>query len=114
MRTIPQKLFLTGLLINISFFLICAQVDVSFDVDTDQGCAPLTVQFENTSTIDTNGVDFTWNIQGLFDTTAWEISYTFNQPGNYWINLDANDINGYIGSYNMEIEVWGSNCNQHV
>jgi gliding motility-associated-like protein len=56
---------------------------VTFLANQLSGCAPLNVQFENTSGIQTGAI---WNIEGTtFNST--NLNYTFTQPGCYDVSL---------------------------
>ena len=56
---------------------------VTFLANQLSGCAPLNVQFENTSGIQTGAI---WNIEGtLFNSP--NLNYTFTQPGCYDVSL---------------------------
>ena len=89
-----------------TFFSINAQI--SFTADVTSGCAPLTVNFTNTSS-NPNAVSYQW----YFGTGNWfngtNETHTFLSAGNYWAHLDAYDSNGgYLGNYEIEIQVSGA------
>ncbi|MES2733984.1 MAG: gliding motility-associated C-terminal domain-containing protein [Bacteroidota bacterium] len=73
-----------------------AVVKASFDMydkngskDMTIGCTPFTVLFENTSL---GGGVYEWNFGGLATSTAaGQVSYTFDQPGEYVIKLKAHN-----------------------
>lgn len=56
-----------------------------------QGCAPLTVEFTNTSW---QGLTYQWNFGDGGTSTADSPTYTYNQPGTYSVSLTAIGING--------------------
>jgi len=57
------------------------------------GCAPFTVDFENTST----GVDYVWDFDdGSPTTTTFEPSHTFTDPGVYVVMLVAHDATACV------------------
>ena len=101
-----QNFLLSALLSIFTFITINAQV--SFTADVTSGCAPLTVNFTNT-TSDPNAVSYQW----YFGTGNWfngtNETHTFLSAGNYWAHLDAYDSNGgYLGNYEIEIQVSGA------
>ena len=102
-----KKHYILSTLLSIfTFFSINAQI--SFTADVTSGCAPLTVNFTNT-TSDPNAVSYQW----YFGTGNWfngtNETQTFLSAGNYWAHLEAYDGNGgYLGNYEIEIQVSGS------
>ncbi|MBI4647607.1 MAG: PKD domain-containing protein [Bacteroidia bacterium] len=105
-----MKKFIT---ISVFFWVVGIYVkaqNVSFTADINYGCAPLTVHFINTSTIDTAGVSFCWYFN---DGTDWVIKYspfhTFETAGYYWVYMQARDsLWNFLGEYSYEIFVQGS------
>jgi len=82
---------------------------INWEADFYDGCAPLTVEFTNTST-DTAGVTFIWNYgDGSLADTTFETTHTFTSSGSHWVNLKAYDnLWNYIGEYSSNINAWGS------
>lgn len=106
-----KNLYLIFILIFINCFNTKSQ-SVSFIADTEQGCAPLNVNFTNTSNIDTNGVSFYWLVQDYYQSswfvidTGYNSSYTFLQDGYYIVYMEAYTSNmEHLGGYNEIIEV---------
>ena len=62
------------------------ELNASFDFDASSGCAPLTVNFTNTSQGSSSFCEWTLG-NGDTITDCGDISYTFNQPGCYDISL---------------------------
>lgn len=55
------------------------------------GCAPFTVQFNNTST---NAVNYTWDFgDGTAQATTYSPQHTFQNPGTYHVRLVADNSN---------------------
>lgn len=86
-------------------FLVSAQ-DVSFTVDVDAGCAPLTVTFTNTSTV---GVTYGWLFEGSNAVIGFDAVHTFNTPGDYTVLMIALDSAGQvIDMFDRPIKVDGT------
>ena len=101
-----KKYSLFSLLFSLALFL-STNAQISFTADVTSGCAPLTVNFTNTSS-NPNAVSYQW----YFGTGNWfngtNETQTFLSAGNYWAHLDAYDSNGgYLGNYEIEIQVSG-------
>ncbi len=81
---------------------------VSFDVDTNVGCTPLTVMFTNTTTFG-NATSYTWQWgDGTPDYSGTDTAHVFSIGGWYTVYLNAYDFVGtFLGSYNMGIQVIG-------
>jgi len=77
---------ISGLILTVCRDIAVAQV--SFTVDVDQGCAPLTVNFTNTSSI---GDPYYWWCFGdgspCNQKAVGDTSHTYLQPGQYWVWL---------------------------
>lgn len=76
---------------NAAFKFDIDNLEVAFDVfrgtekDVVEGCAPLTLRFANRSA---GGKTYEWDLGGLAkSTTAGEVTYTFDRPGEYVIRL---------------------------
>ncbi|UKN00747.1 PKD domain-containing protein [Paracrocinitomix mangrovi] len=97
-----KKLF-TLLTLMMTLLAFNASAQVSFTASQTSGCAPLTVNFINTST---QGDDFWWYIDGnSFNQT--NVQYTFTNGGYQTVYLDAYSGGSFIGSYNVNIDVFG-------
>ncbi len=57
-----------------------------FDVESNQGCAPYTVQFTNQSV---NATEFLWDFGDGNTSTVFEPTHTFANPGVYTVRLRA-------------------------
>ena len=103
-----KKLLLISLF-AFSVFLSKSQ-NVSFSVDVSNGCAPKTVNFTNTSTIDTSGVKFYWQIgNNSSPIESFEISQTFQYSGSYYCYMEArNSFGNFISSYSLYINLDGN------
>jgi gliding motility-associated-like protein len=76
---------------NIGVFKFDFQIRLAvadFSADVIQGCAPLTVQFNNNSS---NTSTFNWDFAGLQTSTDPNPVFTFSQPGTYLVKLIASD-----------------------
>ncbi|MBU0488209.1 MAG: PKD domain-containing protein [Bacteroidetes bacterium] len=95
---------ITGILMTLG---ISAQ-NVSFDTDVSNGCSPLTVNCENTSSIDTTKVTFNWFVNGQYVYTGWELQYIFDFANYYQIRLEARDsLSNGIGEDYRYVSVSG-------
>ncbi len=65
-----------------------------FEADVLEGCAPLTVEFTNTSSGDPG--TFAWSFPGGLPASSTEVNpvVTYNQPGNYAVSLTATNAFG--------------------
>jgi gliding motility-associated-like protein len=72
---------------------------VTFIPDVTEGCAPLTVNFTN-STL--NGVDCNWSFgDGSFSNDCGNVTNTFDAAGCYDITLTVLDANGCTGTLSL-------------
>jgi PKD repeat protein len=78
---------------NAAFKFDIDKLKASFDAyegpkkDVTSGCAPLTLNFLNTSE---GGKTYTWDVGGnTFSRDAMQANYTFNTPGEYRVTLRA-------------------------
>jgi len=85
-----------------------AFAQISFTTDVTQGCAPLTVNFTNTST---TGYYFYWSYGDGTNYFGTDTSHTFTGQGyNYGVSLYAYDANwNYIGNTYQYITTLGTN-----
>jgi PKD repeat protein len=78
----------------------------SFQASTIEGCIPLTIQFESTST----GIvdNFLWTFEGGNPATSTEAnpSVTFDQPGNLEVSLEVSNDAGANQIIQTAIEVY--------
>ncbi len=76
--------------------------------DVREGCAPLTVNFLETTTFsDDEVVAWEWDFDGLGSSTQQNPTFTFDEPGEYAITLTITTASGCIGTkkYNKYIKV---------
>jgi gliding motility-associated-like protein len=72
---------------------------VSFVPDVTEGCAPLTVNFVNSTP---NGIDCSWSFgDGTFLNDCGNVANTFESAGCYDITLTVTDANGCSGSLSL-------------
>ena len=65
--------------------------EVSFEPSAYVGCAPLNLDFTNTSQ---NGIFYEWDFGDGTSSSDVSPSHTFEEEGNYAVSLIATDING--------------------
>lgn len=90
--------------------LCCASVvysQFSFNASSTNGCAPLPVNFANTSS---SGVHFDWFFgDGTNVTDVTNPSHTYTSGGSFWVTMFAYDATfAYLGQTDMEIQVTGA------
>lgn len=97
----------TGAVINSSYQIPPPPpVDVSFYGTPVSGCAPLTVDFTNTSS---GAVYYQWDFGDGSTHFGFDTVHTYTAGGNYWVSLYAFDGNyNFLGSSNSVIFVGGS------
>jgi len=71
-----------------------AQPTANFTANVTQGCAPLLVQFTNTSTGTNSTTTYSWNFNNGGNSTLQNPSTTFVNPGTYTITLTATGPGG--------------------
>jgi gliding motility-associated-like protein len=71
-------------------------VSASFTADTLQGCAPLTVNFTNTSI---NGTSYLWNFGDGSTATAMNPAHTYTDTGTFTVTLTAINDTSQCGRY---------------
>lgn len=81
---------------------------VMFLPDVTSGCAPFSVTFANTSTIDTNNVEFFWYVNGQFIQNSYHFDYYFQYAGRYNVSLMASGPDGPYNVTSTEITVDGN------
>src|SRR6056297_1190516 len=73
-----------ALTLSLAFFLVFSiktfSYDISFSVDVDSGCVPLTVTFTNTSS-DTAGRSFEWDFGDGEWGEGFEVTHTYKNAG---------------------------------
>jgi PKD repeat protein len=88
---LPKKLLLfVVLLINLKGF---TQPVANFTANHTQGCAPLLVQFTNTST--NNPINYLWDFGNGNTSTLQNPSASFVLPGKYTIKLKVGNSSGF-------------------
>ncbi|MFH1319861.1 MAG: PKD domain-containing protein [Bacteroidota bacterium] len=114
-RSVKRTLYNISMLGLIFFINLKPAVSQpGFTTDINQGCAPLTVTFTNT-TPDTNAYYFQWGWDdgpSFMDSLTTTITHTYTNAGDYWPSLDVWDsLWNYLGYYNVSqnIQVQGPN-----
>ncbi len=104
-----MKILLSVLLIT-ALLNINAQVTISFNADQTEGCAPLSVNFTNTS----SGADnYDWTVFNYatgetFSFSTTDLNFSFTDPGDYVVTLNGYDeFYAHLGSYSMNITAKG-------
>lgn len=83
----------------------------SIGADTTNGYAPLTVNFNSSSSYDPDGqvvlYEWDWNEDGVWDeqTTLPYSSHTFNDPGHYYVWVRVTDNSGDTSKIDLQIVV---------
>jgi len=72
------------------------QVSASFTADTLQGCAPLAVNFSNTSI---NGTSYLWNFGDGSTGTVMNPAHTYTDTGTFTVTLTAVNDTSQCGRY---------------
>ena len=77
---------------------IVAPPHASFTTSADAGAAPLIVQFDNTST---GANSYLWHFHDQSNSTSTTVSpsFTFNELGDYVVDLDATSVQGCIDMF---------------
>ena len=80
-----------------------SHVNANADADpSSEGCAPFTVDFENTG----SGVSYQWDFgDGSPTSTEFEPTHTFTDPGIYEVQLIAYDPDGCLTSDTTYVEI---------
>jgi PKD repeat protein len=78
----------------------------SFMASVNSGCAPVQINFTNTSQ---NATSYLWNFGDGITTNQTSPSHTYTQPGTYVVTLTATNANGSTHSFLQTITV--NNCN---
>ncbi len=79
-----------------------------FTVNLSEGCAPLTVQFNNTSS--ENSTAFAWEFPGGDPSVSTQENpvVTYSEPGNYAVTLTATNAAGSVSVTQSEVVVVGT------
>jgi len=88
-----------GLCLRTVFFILCSlciqqawgQVVASFTASTTSGCAPLVVNFTNTST---GATSYSWNLGNTNTSFLQNASTSYPTPGTYTVTLTATGSSG--------------------
>ncbi|MDQ3046082.1 MAG: PKD domain-containing protein [Bacteroidota bacterium] len=76
-------------------------VVATFSIDSAQGCAPYTIDFNNVST---PGADYLWDFgNGDTSTVIYNPTITYNTPGTYTVTLTVN--NGVCNASDTAIQI---------
>ncbi len=121
MKKITLNLITAAFLLFLGNVSLFAQTSAAYTVTNNQGCAPLTVTFTNTTT-DPNAYRIEWHFSDggpvYRDTVPFEAAFTrtFSNPGNY-SNMQANVFstsnyigNAYIGNSFIQVNGVGINA----
>ena len=80
--------------------------EVAFQVSDSVGCAPLTVNFQDLSTVDSSTItSYHWNFNNIEETTINAPVFIFNEPGNHHITLTVTSAVGCQDSTTRMVEV---------
>ncbi|MEP7263466.1 MAG: PKD domain-containing protein [Bacteroidota bacterium] len=95
---------LAVLFLFLAFSSAKAQVpSAAFSMDVQTGCAPLTVNFTNTST---GANSFAWTFGNTNSSSQTDPSSVYLAPGNYTVTLTAtNTVNGLISTITQNVIV---------
>lgn len=101
-----KQQFNYGLLLASLFISFINYSQISFSVNYSGNCAPVTVDFTNTSAV---GEHFDWYFgDGTFVSDVPNPSHVYVNSGQYWVDLYAYDINwNFLGSSNELITIGG-------
>ncbi len=99
------KLFLLGWAILICGSLMAQSPVASFSVSVSTGCAPLNVQFTNTSQ---NAVSYNWSFGNGNTSVLQNPSNVFLASGTYTVTLTATNAAGQSNNYSTSITVVAS------
>ena len=86
-----KQLFLTSVLLFIGF-VVQAQPVANFSANVLTGCAPLVVNFTNSST--GNPTSYSWSLGNGATSTLQNPSTTYTLPGTYTVTLTVTNANG--------------------
>jgi len=80
--------------------------EAAFQVSDSVGCAPLTVNFQDLSTVDSSSItNWNWNFADISETDIQAPVFIFNEPGMHTITLTATSAVGCQDSITRAIEV---------
>lgn len=101
--------------LSAGFISLSSAQNISFYADNPNGCAPLIVNFTNTSFIDTSGVTFIWSFNdGSSNVNGYNASHIFISAGSYYVSLTAYSGSNYLGSSNITIYVNGASSSFYM
>ncbi|MEX2588980.1 MAG: PKD domain-containing protein, partial [Chitinophagales bacterium] len=94
--------------VSINNYISIEPTVVSFDVDTNLGCVPLSVQFTDNSTSNDPIIDYSWNFDDPGSGAAnisnqQNPSHTFNDIGTFNVTLTIETQSGCVGDFSMPI-----------
>jgi gliding motility-associated-like protein len=98
-------IFLIALLLTTNSGLVRAQLSASFDLNRTEGCVPLIVVFDNTST--GNFQTCTWNFGNGNSSTECNPVATYTSPGDYIITLTISS-GGQSSTFSRSVKVFAS------
>jgi len=93
-------------LLKVDYIGVGAIPDVAFQVSDSIGCAPLTVNFQDMTTVDSSTINvWNWNFSNIDQTDLEKPVFIFNEPGMHNITLTATSEVGCQDSITRSIEV---------
>lgn len=93
-------------LLKVDYIGVGAIPDVAFQISDAVGCAPLTVNFQDLSTVDSSTINgWNWNFSNIDETDLETPVFIFNEPGTHTITLTATSAVGCQDSVAREVEV---------
>jgi len=93
-------------LLKVDYIGVGAIPEVAFQVTDSVGCAPLTVNFQDDSTVDSSEITaWNWNFANFDETDIESPVFIFNQPGIHEITLTATSAVGCQDSVSRTVEV---------
>jgi len=80
--------------------------EAAFQISDSIGCAPLTVNFQDQSTVDSSSItNWNWNFSNLDETDLAAPVFIFNEPGIHNITLTATSAVGCQDTITRSVEV---------
>jgi len=91
---LKQRVFLSALFSLFWVWAISQTPVVNFRSDIVSGCTPIVVKFKNTSTGDTTGATWLWDLGNGSTSSLYDASNSYTEPGKYTIKLTVKNANG--------------------
>lgn len=96
MRKIYLKYLFLKLFLLVGISLNAQVPQAAFTMSANQGCAPFSIQFNNTSL---NAVSYQWNFGNGNTSTLVNPSNVYTAPGNYTVTLTATSAGGQTHTF---------------